>query len=103
MLRKIGIVLALAGTIALGGCATTGGGASPVQQVIDGAKLACSFAPIAGAVEALLRGGTSITDAISGICAALNTTMSTKRMAMRNGATVTVTVRGVRVPGRIVR
>lgn len=103
MLRKFGMVLALAGTIALGGCVTTGGGASPVDRVISGAKLFCNFVPLGSAVEVLLRGGTSITDAISSICAALNTTMQTKRMAPRNGATVTVTVRGVKIPGKIVR
>lgn len=102
MLRKMGIAIALASGLTLGGCVTTGSN-SPVQQVLDGVRFGCSFAPLASAVEALLRGGTSISEAISSICAALNTQMSSKRMAARVGSNVTVRVRGIAIPGKIVR
>jgi len=97
--------LVILASLALGGCATTGGGQqSPediVAQVQKTTAQICSFVPTAATVAALVSGGNptivSATALAQAICAAV-----TRPKARAKGAAIP-TVNGVAIEGRFIR
>jgi hypothetical protein len=88
---------ALAASMALAACATTGSGDITVQDVQGAAVAACSYLPTAASVASLLNANGAImtAEAIAQvICAAVTTTQSAKLRGAPGPVTVTVQING---------
>lgn len=108
LMKRMFIVAAMAASIGLAGCETTGGGVVPgkvtevVTKVQEYTKKACSFVPTAATVNNLLKtfGVTSIDGVVQmagEICAVV-----TKQQARRSRSAKGPILRGVRIQGRFV-
>ena len=102
-MRKLIATFAVASSILLGGCATTGSPSSEavttaIAEVRKWTETICSFVPTAATIEAILTVGTSNYVGIAqGICDAV-----TARSLRRAGAT-RPTFNGVPIHGRFKR
>lgn len=95
------ILGAVAASLALGGCATTSGGAGPTIAQVEGAAVAlCSYLPTASSVAALLNANGAImtAEAIAQIvCAAVGPAPATQSGKLGAAASVTVAINGTPV------
>jgi hypothetical protein len=96
-MRNIMRATALAGSVALGACATTGSGGLTIADVQGAAVAACSYLPTAASVASLLNANGTITtaEAIAAIiCAAVTSSQSAKLKAAPGPVTVKVVING---------
>lgn len=96
-MKKLVVILALA----LGGCATTGGGGNiseQARQIQQAVKVGCSFVPTIQTIVSIINASAGSTLGIANeICAAITS------VPLADGGKRKVVVRGVPVAGRRVK
>lgn len=103
-LKSLLLAGALAGTLALGGCATNGAGGSSISlaSVQNAAVAACGFLPTAATVANLIASNNAAIATAESIASAVCAAVAPSKQAGKHGA-VLASVNGVRVRGKFVR
>lgn len=117
-IRNLAVSTAMLGAVALGGCASTGGGiaatttaanvSAVMTQIQDAAVASCAFLPTGATVLQIIGAASDVgpaTDVIKLAVDKVCTVMSPSASARRGGAAPTVNINGkvIVIHGRFVR